>query len=44
VQQKDVAHKEERVTFTLAGALAGARKCVPVVISGCAIGLVFGTP
>jgi 4-azaleucine resistance transporter AzlC len=31
------------VTFTLSGALAGARKCVPVAISGFAIGLVFGT-
>jgi 4-azaleucine resistance transporter AzlC len=43
VQQKNAAHKQERVTFTLAGALAGARKCVPVAISGFAIGLVFGT-
>jgi branched chain amino acid efflux pump len=33
----------ERVTFTLAGALAGARKCLPVAISGSVIGLVFGT-
>lgn len=41
--QKDVAQNEERVTFTLAGALAGARRCVPVEISGLAIGLVFGT-
>ena len=31
------------VKFTLSGALAGARRCVPVAISGCAIGLVFGT-
>lgn len=30
-------------TFTLAGALAGARKCVPIAVSGFAIGLVFGT-
>jgi 4-azaleucine resistance transporter AzlC len=43
VQHKNVAHKDERVTFTLAGALAGARRCLPVEISGCAIGLVFGT-
>jgi 4-azaleucine resistance transporter AzlC len=43
VQQKNVTNKEARVTFTLAGAFAGARKCVPVAISGCAIGLVFGT-
>jgi len=34
---------EERVTFTLAGALAGARRCIPIAISGCGIGLVFGT-
>ena len=33
----------ERVTFTLAGALAGARKCLPVAISGSVIGIVFGT-
>ena len=31
------------VVFTLGGALAGARKCVPVAVSGFAIGLVFGT-
>jgi len=31
------------VTFTLAGALAGARKTIPIGISGFAIGLVFGT-
>ena len=31
------------VTFTLAGALAGARRCVPIAVSGSAIGLVFGT-
>ncbi len=34
---------EGRITFTFAGALAGARRCVPVAISGCGIGLVFGT-
>jgi predicted branched-subunit amino acid permease len=43
VHQENAAKKEERVTFTLAGALAGARRCVPVAISGCATGLVFGT-
>jgi 4-azaleucine resistance transporter AzlC len=43
VQHKYVAQKEEPVTFTLTGALAGARACVPVEISGCVIGLVFGT-
>jgi len=31
------------VTFTLSGALAGARRCVPIAVSGSAIGLVFGT-
>ena len=39
-------HKAESgsgVTFTLSGALAGAKRCVPVGISGFAIGLVFGT-
>src|SRR5829696_285243 len=34
---------DEPVTFTLAGALAGARRCIPIAVSGCAIGLVFGT-
>ena len=41
--EKNVPLTEERVTFTLAGALAGARRCIPIEISGCAIGLVFGT-
>jgi 4-azaleucine resistance transporter AzlC len=31
------------VKFTLSGVLAGARRCVPIAISGSAIGLVFGT-
>jgi 4-azaleucine resistance transporter AzlC len=30
------------VTFTLAGALAGARRCLPIAVGGFAIGLVFG--
>ncbi|MGH3148518.1 MAG: AzlC family ABC transporter permease [Rubrobacter sp.] len=30
------------VEFTLSGALAGARRCVPIAVSGSAIGLVFG--
>ncbi|HET7477994.1 MAG TPA: AzlC family ABC transporter permease [Rubrobacteraceae bacterium] len=34
---------ETAITFTLAGALAGARRCVPIAVSGFAIGLVFGT-
>jgi 4-azaleucine resistance transporter AzlC len=42
VPEKNVAGKEGRVTFTLAGALAGARRCIPIAISGCGIGLVFG--
>jgi 4-azaleucine resistance transporter AzlC len=42
VRERGVAGTEERVEFTLSGALAGARRCVPVAVSGCAIGLVFG--
>lgn len=34
---------EGKVTFTLSGALSGARRCVPIAISGSVIGLVFGT-
>jgi hypothetical protein len=34
---------EGRITFTVAGALARARRCVPIAISGCGIGFVFGT-
>lgn len=30
------------VTFTLAGALAGAKRCAPIAVGGTAIGLVFG--
>jgi 4-azaleucine resistance transporter AzlC len=37
------AASDSGVTFTLVGALAGARKCVPIGASGFAIGLVFGT-
>jgi 4-azaleucine resistance transporter AzlC len=43
VPEKHVPGTEERITFTLAGALAGARRCIPIAISGCGIGLVFGT-
>jgi 4-azaleucine resistance transporter AzlC len=43
VREGEAVETGERVTFTLAGALAGARKCLPVAISGCVIGLVFGT-
>jgi 4-azaleucine resistance transporter AzlC len=43
VPEKSISGTEEQVTFTLSGALAGARRCVPVAISGCGIGLVFGT-
>jgi 4-azaleucine resistance transporter AzlC len=43
VREKSKAGMEDPVTFTLSGALAGARRCVPIAISGFAIGLVFGT-
>ena len=35
--------EETAVTFTRRGALEGAKRCVPIAISGSAIGLVFGT-
>jgi 4-azaleucine resistance transporter AzlC len=35
-------HLERGVTFTFSGALAGARQCIPIEISGFAVGLVFG--
>jgi predicted branched-subunit amino acid permease len=41
--EENTSGKEGRITFTLAGALAGARSCVPIVIGGFGIGLVFGT-
>lgn len=37
------AAASHEVTFTLAGMLAGARKTIPIAVSGFAIGLVFGT-
>src|SRR5215211_4083166 len=43
VSEKNIGETEGRISFTLAGALAGARRCVPIAISGCGIGLVFGT-
>jgi 4-azaleucine resistance transporter AzlC len=43
VREGEAVETGERVTFTLAGALAGARKCLPVAFSGSVIGLVFGT-
>jgi 4-azaleucine resistance transporter AzlC len=43
VREGETVETGERVTFTLAGALAGARKCLPVAISGSVIGIVFGT-
>jgi 4-azaleucine resistance transporter AzlC len=43
VPEKKTSGTEAPITFTLAGALAGARRCVPIAISGCGIGLVFGT-
>jgi len=39
VSEKDTGETDGRITFTL----AGARRCVPIAISGCGIGLVFGT-
>ncbi len=33
---------DDGVSFTLSGALEGARRCLPIVVSGFAIGLVFG--
>lgn len=39
----DGAGRNGAVEFTLSGALTGARRCVPIAISGSAIGLVFGT-
>ena len=35
-------HLESGVSFTFSGAPAGARRCIPIEISGFAIGLVFG--
>src|SRR5215216_7691397 len=43
VSEKNIGETEGRISFTLAGAFAGARRCVPIAISGCGIGLVFGT-
>lgn len=40
---REKGNSEALVTFTLSGALAGARRCLPVAISGFVIGLVFGT-
>ena len=37
-----VEEGENATTFTLRGALEGAKRCIPIVISGFAIGLVFG--
>ena len=43
VSEKNIGETEGRISFTLAGAFVGARRCVPIAISGCGIGLVFGT-
>ena len=43
--EKERAHVEEaggKVTFTFAGALEGAKRCLPIEVAGFAIGLVFG--
>ena len=41
--EESTSGAQGRIAFTLAGALAGAKRCVPIAISGCGIGLVFGT-
>ncbi len=38
----DKRHRVGEVYFTASGMLAGARRCVPIAVSGFAIGLVFG--
>jgi len=43
--EKERANVEEaggKVTFTFAGALEGAKRCLPIEVAGFAIGLVFG--
>lgn len=37
-----VGRDHPEVSFSLSGALEGARRCVPIAVSGFAIGLVFG--
>src|SRR6266576_4159329 len=36
------SNNSEKITFTLAGALLGAKRTIPLAISGFAIGIVFG--
>src|SRR3989440_12924246 len=36
------SNTSEKITFTLAGALLGAKRTIPLAISGFAIGIVFG--
>lgn len=40
--EKKKAGEESIVSFTLSGAVAGAKRCLPIAISGVAVGLVFG--
>ncbi|MDQ3507732.1 MAG: AzlC family ABC transporter permease [Actinomycetota bacterium] len=40
--EKKKAGQESVVHFTFAGAVAGAKRCLPIAVSGVAIGLVFG--
>jgi 4-azaleucine resistance transporter AzlC len=42
VSRSRVEEGENATTFTLRGTLEGAKLCIPIVISGFAIGLVFG--
>src|SRR5919107_1498294 len=41
--EKDAGETEGQIMFTLGGALAGAKTCAPIVLTGCGTGVVFGT-
>lgn len=41
-ESADVENKQIAITFTLRGALLGARRTIPIAISAFAVGLVFG--
>src|SRR6185437_3638438 len=41
-RSKPVTDSKESITFTRAGALAGARRVIPIAVSDCVYGLVFG--
>lgn len=40
--EKKKTEGESAVSFTLSGMLSGAKRCLPIAVSGVAIGLVFG--